>query len=151
MKKFHIRKIYIEHKIDENPDLSFLGTYTNTWVEGCIERETNNPREYKFFLPANPECGQWDYERMEDYNKSNWWMIGIIAKAEIISPNRIIQTIHSSGLWGTESDSDKSYIREVELEEIEVLKNELEALGIGKRAIEKAINDFNKEPCVKNA
>jgi hypothetical protein len=139
-KKFHILSIRIEHRIDENPDLSFLGKYTNTWVEGCIEREINNPREYKFFLPAT-EYGQQDYQRMEDYNKNNWWMIGIVAKAQIKSPNGIIQTICSGSLWGIESDSDKEYIKQVEQEQLDGLKKELEAIGLGERAIEKAFNE----------
>jgi hypothetical protein len=107
-------------------------------------------REYNFFLPyAGGEepgtedyqkYGLQDYKRMEGLNNGDWNFIGIIAKAEIITPANIIQTIHSGGLWGIESDSG-TFLDEVEKEALESLRTELESMGIGKRAIDYAFKN----------
>jgi hypothetical protein len=107
----------------------------------CPERG----REYRFFMPyAGGEkpgtddyrkYGLEDFKRMESYNRGHWHYLGIIAKAEIVSPQGVCQTIRSGGLWGVESDSGHEYLAEVEGEELAALKAELTALGIGARAI----------------
>lgn len=85
-----------------------------------------------------------DFERMEALNRGDWSYIGIIAKAEIVSPHGTCQTIHSGGLWGIESDSDAKYLVEVENEQLDELKNELLSLGLGERAIERAFQNVQK-------
>jgi hypothetical protein len=55
--------------------------------------------------------------------------------AEILIPNETgniwtSQTITSGGLWGIESDSSASYLKEIEDQELEDLKTQLKALGI---------------------
>lgn len=71
--------------------------------------------------------------------------IGIIAKAEIWNPDtQTVQTIHSGGLWGIESDSG-DYLGEVALDELAGLCRELEALGFGGRAIAFAFSKVDKE------
>lgn len=99
--------------------------------------------EYRFFLPAqtgeetgNPDSPKQDWKRMEDLYKGEWSYIGIIAKAKIILPSGTIQTIHSGGIWGIESDSEHSYIKEEEQNQLADLKQDLLALGIGERAID---------------
>jgi hypothetical protein len=72
---------------------------------------------------------------MEGLNNGDWSFIGIIAKAEVVTGNGIMQTIRSGGLWGVESDGG-SYLDEVGKEELESLREELTALGFGKRAID---------------
>lgn len=101
-------------------------------------------REYNFFLPyaggEEPgsknyqEYGKQDFKRMEGLNNGDWSFVGIIAKAEIVTGLGTLQTIRSGGLWGIESDAGP-YIDEIGKEQIEELKEELIALGFGKRAI----------------
>jgi uncharacterized protein Smg (DUF494 family) len=90
-----------------------------------------------------------DYERMERLNRGDWWYIGIRAKAEIKlnTDDRgigVVQTVSSGGLWGIESDSDASYIAEIEQEQISDLKRELTAIGFSKRAISKAFQNVER-------
>jgi len=97
-----------------------------------------------------------DYERMESLNAGHWGYIGIRAEAEIM-PNikkenseswyGTIQNISSGGLWGIESDSEKSYLESVAQEELAGLKSELLALGFSRRAISiafKSIDEVSK-------
>lgn len=205
--KNHIEKVWIERQIDEQPDTSFLGEYTNKrsdWVicRHCgefiaiaekpneraeeienelsdLEDDTNceadsreakekiaelkkeltglelhecphTNREFNFFQPyagGEPEgtedyqkYGKRDFERMESLNNGNWYFIGIIAKAEILTTNGTVQVVSSGGLWGIESDSG-NYLDEVGKEKLENLRPELTDLGFGKRAIDKAFQN----------
>lgn len=79
------------------------------------------------------EYGKQDYKRIEQLNKGNFCFIGIKAKANIYFEYKgynQYQEITSGGLWGIESDSDKSYIEEVEKQELEDLKTQLENLNV---------------------
>ena len=118
---------------EEHPDVSYLESKI---VNGKVEdscRYTQN--EYD----ANPEqVMKWveeDMHRLETYGE-HWIMMGCKAKAIINVPiqhnseNSIIQTITSGGLWGIESDSTPEYLKEVETEELECLRLQLEALGV---------------------
>jgi len=80
-----------------------------------------------------------DYQRCEAFNRGDWCMIGVIAKARVVSENGVIQTFRSGGLWGVESDSGKSYFAEIEQEELADLCNELLSFGFGARAITYAL------------
>jgi hypothetical protein len=85
-----------------------------------------------------------DYARMESLNRGDWSYIGIKAEAEISIPSgsySTLQTIHSGGLWGIESDSDKSYFAEVQADELANLRAQLSALGFSKRAIAAAFKE----------
>jgi len=107
--------------------------------------------EYNYFLPyAGGEeqgtdnyqsSGMQDYKRMEGLNDGDWYFMGIIAKAEIITENGTMQTIRSGGLWGVESDGG-SYLDEVAQEQLSELRNELTSLGFGKRAIDYAFKNI---------
>src|SRR5437667_8923578 len=98
-----IESIEVRSVLDENPDLSFYGEYGGSCTtNNCIDRQERGERlrgEYRFFNPAT-EYGELDYERMEDYNKNEWQMVGIYAVAEIRMPSGTVQTIRSGGLWG---------------------------------------------------
>jgi len=56
----------IKHILDVDADLSYLGEPSDKWQEGAIEH-SDDPGIYRYFIPANPEYGQKDYERMVDY------------------------------------------------------------------------------------
>lgn len=85
-----------------------------------------------------------DYARMEGYNRDQWAFVGVRAEAEI-NINSTIQTIRSAGLWGIESDSDASYFKEVEGEELHDLRATLTTLGFSKRAISTAFKEVDHQ------
>jgi hypothetical protein len=89
--------------------------------------------------------GMEDYKRMESLNSGNWYFMGISAIAEINTSNNnkewLINKISSGGLWGIESDSSKEYIKEIELEELNNLKDVLKTLGFPDDEIESNINN----------
>jgi hypothetical protein len=206
MKK-RIESVRIEQVVDEMPDTSYLGKYTDKKEEWAICRhcgefvtvaeegnrrqdEINDEiydiengeeteevtaqiealnkeldglslhecphwsREYNYFVPyAGGEepgtddykkYGLRDYARMEALSRGEWYFMGIIAKAKIITESGTVQTVRSGGLWGIESDSG-DYIKEVEEEELASLRIELESFGFGKRAIDYAIKNAVRE------
>lgn len=79
-----------------------------------------------------------DYDRMERLQRGDWYYIGIRAEAEVQLTSDLVQRISSGGLWGIESDSDKSYYAEVQADELASLKTELRAMGFSTRAISQA-------------
>ena len=144
--KIRLGKVSVERILDEDPDLSYLGEYTDHPVQTThsyiIDRETYSGSfvergQYHFFVAENVENEKeaiQNYDRMESYNNQQWCCIGIKAKAEILIPDGsgdyVRQTITSGGLWGIESDSDKSYLEQVENEELDNLRLELKVLGV---------------------
>lgn len=121
-------------------------------------RYFNGPVEnYKGESPENiRKYVRQDYERMERLNRGDWCYIGIRAEAEVVSggvqgrtsngsPVHTIQQIRSGGLWGIESDSDRSYLEEVQKDELASLKTELLALGFSKRAIATAFKNVEEK------
>lgn len=67
--------------------------------------------------------------------------IGIRAESEIVVVDAVCQIIASGGLWGIESDSDESYLKSVEDEELHMLRDILHTLGFSKRAISRAFKE----------
>ena len=132
MKKVTIGEIMIEVVGDEFPDLSYLDQFENS----------GDP-----ILRVNHKANQ---ERKQAYNEAKWWCIGIRASANIDihqdDKHRTTHSISSPGLWGIESDSDKSYFEEVAREELNQLYHDLTALNVdvsdfkwhGDEAIKKA-------------
>ena len=158
MKKFKIESIVIEHKIDDNPDTSFIGEYTSDLDDGVIVRQydkfyedlteeekdqinTRN-REYTGFEPCAggekvgtkeyKEYGLQDYKRMEQLNNGDFSFMGITAYADIYFEEDGVcqfQKVTSVGIWGIESD-DKSGTEEFEKDQIENLKEQLKHLNV---------------------
>lgn len=150
--------ITIKQTVDESPDLSTLGQFTDTADEWAIVREgehageyvANLPdeaelpqrgREYRFFKPyAGGEkegtddyqkYGLQDWERAEGLGRGDWCYVGISARLEYTNgPAGIVQTLRSGGLWGVESDSGADYLASVAKEELDNLRREAEAIGI---------------------
>lgn len=152
---YKILKVWVEHKIDDSPDTSHLGSFSDTRESHfSIDRQEQNEwrrGEYRYFNPSFnyvdkqgeplPDLTADDVAKYvtEDYRRMSalgvdWHYIGVIAKAEIVSPQGVCQVIRSGGLWGVESDSG-DYIKSVERDELDNLAAELASLGIGKRAI----------------
>jgi hypothetical protein len=98
-----------------------------------------------------------DYDRMESLNAGNWYFLGISAEAEIGIPDTYrrvhpldpgsmtLQRITSGGLWGIESDSNKSDFAEVEQEQLSELRAQLKALGFSSRAISMAFKNMQRK------
>jgi hypothetical protein len=169
-----IGEIRIVHGTDNDPDLSYLGTYTDSLTDGIIVRKygqfyedlseieeiPTKSTEYRGFKPSNmresendPNYKKYaiqDYERMEQINNGNVGFICISAEAEVLTStdrkNWLINTLSSGGLYGIESDSDNSYIESVEKEELDQLKEVLKEYGFTEKQINKSFENIsNKE------
>ena len=153
-----IESIQVVHMIDESPDTSFIGEYTDEMSDWVISRQydayvidlpsdtkiVERGREYRFFLPyAGGEqpgtaeyrkYGMQDYGRMEALNRGDWCFIGIQAEAivsrDIGQGNKRLQRLVSGGLWGIESNSCDAYLEDVAHDELDDLKEHLEAFGV---------------------
>jgi hypothetical protein len=145
-----IERVFIRHKIDEQPDLTNLGNYSNTNQPGAIFRANAGTREFRYFIPAmtgeqtgNPDSPRQDFERMEAYNRGDWQSLGVFAEAIVSypdSPNcRRTERFTSSGLWGVESDSG-DYIAEVEKEQLAELKDHLAVFCVDTSNFEELAN-----------
>jgi hypothetical protein len=77
-------------------------------------------------------------DRYQQFQNGDFRFIGIQAEAEIVIDG-VCQTITSGGLWGVESDSDRSYLSEVEQEEVEQLKAILRSLGFSEQSLQQNI------------
>jgi hypothetical protein len=69
--------------------------------------------------------------RIEAYERGEWHFIGIRAVATIWIQRdnyRTNYTLESPGLWGIESDSDESYLKEVFAGECDTLRADIEAM-----------------------
>ena len=150
--KHTIRSVKIILEIDEFPDTSCLGEYSNSPgpEDRTIDRQELGAcgrNEYRYFIAAmspeetgNPDSVTQDFGRMESLNRGDWCYIGIRAVAEVMI-NGTIQTIKSPGLWGIESDGDSSYLNEVGREELAQLRETLEDIGLSARAINAAFRE----------
>jgi hypothetical protein len=107
-----VDSVKIEWLNDESPDLSWLDQSDKEMGEG-FEAQSK--------------------ERKESYGQS-WEMLGCVATAQVSysigGGNRRLETLSSGGVWGIESDSDKSYLREVEKDQLFDLSSHLENFGI---------------------
>ncbi len=168
-----IGKVTVKTMLDEDPDTSWLGEYTDDLEPGVIVREA---REYYEKLPEDYESplrgrefrgfrpyaggeepgtqdyyryGRQDFERMESLAKGNWHFIGVKAQAEVLSSQNgkewLVNHLSSGGLWGIESDSGESYLDEVKRGQMEELKTTLKEYGFIPRQIESAFKSGEKK------
>jgi hypothetical protein len=164
--KNKILSVRIEHRSDVYPDTSYLGKFTDEPTVNAVVRYGEHAgktvgklvpgdelprrsREFRFFLPAldahetgNPNSPVQDWRRMEALQNGEWCFIGIIAKCEFQLGSDVVQTFHSCGLWGIESDSDKSHFEQVAKDELCELRAQLEKIGFKKRAIDFAFKNI---------
>ena len=159
----------VETLEDKDPDLSYLGEYTDdlrpgvwvrdadTWFED-LPAKTNllrTTRESRGFLPyacgKTPgtklyrKYGKQAYRRMESYLQGDWRTIGIRASVDIPIADTT-QTLRSNGVWGIESDRSRSYLQEVAREELSTLQKILATLNLTltDSEIETAIKEVKK-------
>jgi hypothetical protein len=162
-----ILTVEVRRMSDESPDTSWLGEFSNradTQFAIDHQERTGSNRVKQWFNPGTVEdfdpAASWipaevankrqywhdamtknaeqDYARMCSLMDGEFEFIGIGAEAEVVVEG-VCQTIHSGGLWGIESDSDESYLREIEQEQLGELRDQLYALGFSKRAIAAAV------------
>lgn len=154
-------------KVEEAPDLSHYGKYTDTWSDWVIVRRDkdfyinlaqdenyelpNVGNECRFFKPnvssETPDLslvlyqkyGLQRYSRMEAYNAGDWCMLYCYVEAEV-SINGTLQTLRSGGIGGMESD-DEIHLEQIRNEEMHELKTVLRSLGFSATAIAKAIKE----------
>lgn len=141
-KRAKVVKIEVKRIVDENPDLSFLkttpeyhyGKNGSNWEHVSEEDKQNIIHNYGSIWNACMVYAKNDQERLDAYYKGIWEMIEIIAVATIhipVNDNTVkIQTIDSGGVFGIESDSDDSYIRDIGKEQIAEVKNHLRILCV---------------------
>ena len=158
-----IVNIKVVYLVDENPDTSFLGEYTDEYdpcyfdCEGgkmlrTLERDKDyeipsKGQDYRFFKPyaggeepGTPRYvryGKQDLDRMEGLSRGLWHFLGIRADAVVkLGDGDLCQKITSGGLWGVESDSDPCHFKEVEDDEFSALRRELIAAGFSEEQID---------------
>jgi hypothetical protein len=93
-----------------------------------------------------------DYLRMESLESGKWYMLGVQAVCRLkISHDGgkswLLQDIHSSGLWGIESDSDESFIKQVEYEQLEELKRLVITLGVPQEVADEEFSHHLPKEC----
>lgn len=101
----------------------------------------DTPDKQAYWRAAMRQNAAQDYARMEALNDNRFSFIGVGAEARVVVA-RICQTVTSGGLWGIESDSDESYLKETEQEQLSELRTQLYELGFSKRAIAAAVKEM---------
>jgi hypothetical protein len=145
-----IKSITIVHKIDVNPDLSYLGRYTDTYTRGCIDREAIGSmriNEYRYFKPEDDHWRMGAYRRYEDYCKNKWFMmlIGTEAVCEIKVGNKWIEHKEQCFTGGIESDSGEEFIEETEKVQLHELRFELSELGFSSDELDEAFKHVERK------
>lgn len=162
-----ILKIEVKRMFDESPDTSWMGEFSNradTQFAIDHQERTGSNRVKQWFNPGTVEDfdpnASWipaevtdkqhywhdtmtknakqDYARMCSLVNGDFEFISIVAKTEIVIGN-ICQNVTSGGLWGIESDSEESYLKEEEQNQLAELRGVLHELGFSKRAIAAAV------------
>lgn len=95
-----------------------------------VERDTdmspdqaNRDAETELFTAAD----------IENFEEDRWRYLGIYAEATVLLPLHgatFILPVPGPGLWGVESFSERSYLREVAEEQVIELKHVLDVLGV---------------------
>src|SRR2546422_5629728 len=131
-----ILEIRLKVREDPDPDLSWIGKFTNKPESskaidlvrsGYVGKYETN--KYKYFEPGgDPEYAAQDFALMQGYENGHWSMVGLCAEADIEVPlgsRKIHETVESMCLWGIQTDSGGAYFTEVAREELDDLKEQL--------------------------
>jgi hypothetical protein len=178
-KKIKLLNVKVIHTLDESPDTSCIGQYTDRVMPGkgqiirvgehygefLDEMDDENfdmpesRRECRFFIPyaggIGPEEEDFkkyalqDFNEMESLNNGEWFFMGIFATAEVLTPSGMTQYFRSGGLWGIQSNSEFGYLSEVAEEEIKNLQAELKSFNIPLRGFKKMAQEAIDNPTEK--
>lgn len=113
-----------------------------SWIPAKI---TDPKKREAYWFKAMKKNAEADYKMMEAYNRSEWYMTGTWAEATIVLSGTTTQKIESGGLWGTESNSEKDYFKEIEDEQLEELSDQLLACGFTEKEIAAAFKNLERE------
>lgn len=87
---------------------------------------------------TDPDPSYLDQEEFEDrreaYQRGDFYFVGVRAEAEVVIEGTL-QTLQSGGLWGIESDSERSYFEEVANEEWSQLRDVLKTVGVATKQL----------------
>jgi hypothetical protein len=157
-----IDKIKVHHLIDESPDTSYLGEFSDRpETEYAIDQRERSGEDncvLQFFNPASAvDCkdepaedirryAEQEYQRMMALERGDWQYIGITAVAEVAASLDVGKTwkldkLTSGGLWGIESDSDQAYLQEIIDEEKRELRAYLLEYGFTAEEIDARMGD----------
>lgn len=108
-----------------------------------------NPDNYKGIDPETAaEYLRQDRERIDAYNRGEWYAMGISASCSLWRNHpghaQHVAEVFTGGLWGVESDSDESYIRSVEDDQLDELRDILADMGIPEDHIAAALRDAKR-------
>jgi len=79
-----IKSIKIVHEYDDDPDLSWLGKFSNEWSQGAIDRKRFgdwDPSEMRYFIP----CNHWPH------NPKNWAHVSAEDLKNVIAKHRTLK------------------------------------------------------------
>lgn len=162
--------IRFKREIDECPDLSHIGEYTDRyddWVIVCRDNEylailqENEDwtmpcigHEARFFKPHAGEAkegtedyqknGKQDYELMAAYNRYEWYMVHCFAVAKILV-NETTQELGTAGVWGVSSNSGEDDFLQIKQEEFAELNEILLSVGFSDKEISEAFERAKNE------
>lgn len=112
--------VKIQWFYDETPDLSYLQTTVEEHYRSLLTcKLRRGPRKGQPYTPrgamrlARRYAAQ-DAERYDAYSRKRWYMMGCVVDLEIGG-----KYSSSTSLWGIESDSDVSYLEQVERENVQ--------------------------------
>jgi len=148
--KARIDVVRIVWETDEAPDLSWIGEFKNS-ITAAEESHAihhrargGDTREFEWFVSGNAyedvsprtrkKYIEQDYRRLLAYGET-WHSVGCYAEARVSYPTQPAgtwrtETLRSGGLWGIESDSEKTYRAEVARDELADLKDHLDQFNV---------------------
>lgn len=140
-RKAILTKIEIKHILEDISSSNYLLTELDYANKKVVKSDRYSNEDVKRF--GWETVKRWvreDIERYEDY-EIGWYSVGIVAEATILIPFQVfdvhgvrwnfkVEKITTGGMWGIDSDSDESYIKEEEQNQIAELGNYLRILDV---------------------
>ena len=110
-------RINVQIRLDEDPDLSYLGEFSDTPEKNAIDHHetgtwlSRSDRGPRYFNAADPNLTEEEirknYDRLVEYYQGYWSTVGIVVTA-----SRASVTLGVQSLWGLESDMDLDFFDE---------------------------------------
>lgn len=126
----------------QRPDGCYITFERVELLDDCSDRP--DERDDGFWPSTDPEAAgyigpdgdfaeqRWKAQhRLLAWQAGEWSYIGIRARAHIFTVQSGMgkhSTLESAGIWGIESDSDKGFLDEVYQDQVQALKDEIEAM-----------------------
>lgn len=104
-------------------------------VQYIYEADPSADPEDKLF--GDPAYEREDQERLDAFHRGEWHLGGVYAEAELVVAGTT-QVVRTPGVWGIESDSERSFFTETAKEQFDELVDILAELGVPKSRIQQA-------------